>query len=155
MNFAEMMQGLANAVSAGDGDKVADFFTDDGVYHDVYYGAFQGREKIKEMIKDYFHAHATNFIWDFHDAISDGKIGYARYVFSYESTIEGCEGNRAMFEGVSIVELDGDKLISYKEVANVGPGLVSLGFPPERTYKILKKHSNQLQERGESQHHFE
>ncbi|MCW9035733.1 MAG: nuclear transport factor 2 family protein [Rhodospirillales bacterium] len=155
MDFATLMQGLADAASAGDGDKVADFFTDDGIYHDVYYGAFQGREKIKEMIHNYFHAHAKNFIWDFHGAVSDGKVGYARYVFSYESTIAGCEGNRAMFEGVSHVELDGDKLTNYHEVANIGLGLVSLGFPAERTYKILQKHSAQLQARDESKHHFE
>lgn len=155
MNFAALMQGLADAVSVGDGDRVADFFTEDGIYHDVYYGPFQGRDKIKEMIRDYFHAHGKNFIWDFHGAISDGKIGYARYVFSYESTLPGFEGNRAMFEGVSHVELDGNKLTSYHEVANIGPGLVSLGFPADRTYKILQKHSAMLQARGESKHHFE
>ncbi len=155
MDFIALMQGLADAASAGDGDKVANYFTEDGIYHDVYYGTFQGHENIKKMIETLFHGHATDFIWDFHDPITNGKTGYARYVFSYKSTLEGFEGNQAMFEGVSYVELEGDKLKSYQEIANIGPGLVSLGFPAERTYKILQKHATQLQERGESQHHFQ
>lgn len=154
MNFAELIQAMGQAAAAGDGGRVADFFTEDGVYHDVYYGAFRGRAAIRKMIEDHFHAHGANFKWDFHDPVSDGKTGYARYVFSYESTLEGCEGNRAMFEGVSILELDGDKFASYREVANIGPGLVSLGFPAERTHRILKKHSDELRARDESRHHF-
>jgi len=29
-------------------------FTDDGLYHDVFYGAFQGRAKIAEMLEEHF-----------------------------------------------------------------------------------------------------
>ncbi len=154
MEFAKLMQGLADTVSAGDGGKVAQMFTSDGVYHDVYYGEFTGHEPIKDMVENWFHKHATDFKWDFHEAVTDGKIGFARYVFSYVSTMEGCKGNRALFEGVSLVELDGDKIKSYREVANIGPGLVSLGFNSERTYKILKKHSDDLSARDESKGHL-
>lgn len=154
MDFAKLMNDLAAAACVGDGEALARLFTDDGVYHDVYYGAFRGHDAIKGMVNDLFHGHARNFIWDFHDPVSDGNIGYARYVFSYESTLAGYEGNRAMFEGVSRVELENGKLKHYAEVANIGPGLVSLGFSPERTCKILHKHSMALQERDESRHHF-
>jgi ketosteroid isomerase-like protein len=155
MEFTTLMNSLAKAASEGDGAAVAALFTEDGVYHDVYYGAFKGREAIENMVKDLFHGHAKNFIWDFHEPVSDGTIGYARYVFSYESTLPECVGNRAMFEGVSRVELEGGKVKCYSEVANIGPGLVSLGFPPDRTCKILEKHSKALQSREESRHHFD
>jgi len=154
MDFAKLMNDLSAAVCAGDGAALAKLFTADGVYHDVYYGAFEGHEAIEKMIRELFHGHAKNFIWDFHEPISDGTVGYARYVFSYESTLAGFEGNRAMFEGVACVSLDNGKIKSYSEVANIGPGLVSLGFPAERTSKILQKHSSALQGRDESQHHF-
>ena len=154
MDFAKLMARLAEAACAGDGAAVAALFTENGVYHDVYYGPFEGHEAIVGMIEGLFHGYAKNFIWDFHEPVSNGDIGYARYVFSYESTLPECAGNRAMFEGVSRVELEGGKLKSYSEVANIGPGLVSLGFPAERTYKILEKHSKALQSRDESRHHF-
>ena len=37
-------------------------FTPDGVYHDVFYGAFEGRDRIAEMIRDYFHRDGCNFL---------------------------------------------------------------------------------------------
>ena len=105
VSFSELMQAMADAVCRGDGEGAADFFTSDGVYHDVFYGAFEGRKRIAEMIQDYFHRDGQDFQWEMQNPVSDGSVGYAPYIFSYTSKLAGTEGRRAKFEGVSIVGL--------------------------------------------------
>ena len=46
MEFADLIGRMTRAAAAGDGAGVADCFTDDGVYHDVFYGTFTGRAAI-------------------------------------------------------------------------------------------------------------
>ena len=104
MSFAALISTLMSAACRGDGAAVAACFTPDGVYHDCFYGAFTG-PAIASMITDYFHRDATDFRWDPHDIVDNGATGYARYVFSYASRLPGCEGRRALFEGVSICTL--------------------------------------------------
>ncbi|MEM9360331.1 MAG: nuclear transport factor 2 family protein, partial [Pseudomonadota bacterium] len=79
MAFAELIQNMAAAAARGDGQAVADCFTDDGIYDDVFYGPFQGA-RIKDMIENYFHRDGCNFRWDMHDPVDNGNVGYARYV---------------------------------------------------------------------------
>src|SRR5471030_3559660 len=105
MNVPAMLREFCDAVERRDGAAFADLFTEDGVYHDVFYGAFEGRVKIAEMIDDWFYRTATDFRWDMHAPVSDGTTLYARYTFSYRSTLPEAEGARAMFEGVAIMAL--------------------------------------------------
>jgi ketosteroid isomerase-like protein len=46
MNISAMLKTFCDAVERRDGNAFADLFTEDGVYHDVFYGAFKGRAKI-------------------------------------------------------------------------------------------------------------
>ena len=151
--FAALVEAFASAAASGDGKRFAALFAEDGVYHDVFYGTFKGREALADMLENRFHRDAGNFRWDMHDPVRNGDLGYARYVFSYDSKLKGAEGRRGMFEGVSIMTLDGDLIRSYREVANVGPGLVSLGFAPERVEKILSREAHELAERPEAAGH--
>ena len=111
MAFGELIRRMTAAAVAGDGAGVAACFTPDGVYHDVFYGEFQGAE-IATMIEDRFHRDAKDFIWDVHDPVEGDGIGYARYVFSFTSRMPGHEGRRACFEGVAICRLKPDGLIA-------------------------------------------
>jgi len=153
MDFKDLMTKLAAAAAKGDGAAVASCFCEDGVYHDVYYGAFKGREAIADMIENRFHRDGEDFIWDIHDPVSDGHTGYARYVFSYKSKLPEAKGARAGFEGVSVVRLRDGLIEHYSEIANTGPGLIDLGFPPERVCKILTKFGNEVWERDEAREH--
>ena len=108
------------------GNAFAELFTEDGVYHDVFYGAFAGRAKIAELIDDWFYRTATDFRWDMHTPVSDGHTLYARYTFSYRSTLPEAAGARAMFEGVAIMTLRDGKITEYHEVANTAPGFVDM-----------------------------
>ena len=153
MEFRDLITTMAAAIARGDGTAAAACFSPAGVYHDVFYGAFP-RAEIPRMVSDYFHRDAANFIWDMHDAVSDGRIGYARYVFSYDGRMPGTEGRRALFEGVSVCTLDDGLILSYHEVANTAPGLYQLGFPAARLERIVARQAAALAAREESRHHL-
>lgn len=154
MDTSALLRSFCSAVERRDGQAFASLFTEDGVYHDVFYGAFQGRPKIAEMVDDWFHRTAREFRWDMHRPLSDGHLLYAHYTFSYVSTLPEAKGRRVGFEGVSIMVLRDGLIAEYREVANVGPAFVDLGFAPERTAKILAKEGRHLKARPEFARHL-
>lgn len=152
MAFGDVIRRMVAAVEQGDGAGVAACFTPDGVYHDVFYGAFEGAN-IAVMIEERFHRDACNFKWDIHDPVEGGGVGYARYVFSYESKLAGSEGRRAIFEGVAVCRLRDGLIAEYHEVANAVTGLHALGFPAERLAKFIGRQADELRSRAESAGH--
>ena len=155
MNTTAMLRTFCNAVEQRNGAAFAGLFTEDGVYHDVFYGAFEGRAKIAGMIDDWFFRTAMDFRWDMHEPVSDGKTLYARYTFSYRSTLPEAKGTRAMFEGVAIMRLRDGKIACYHEVANTATGFVDMNFAPERIAKIVAKQGAALKARPEMKRHLE
>jgi ketosteroid isomerase-like protein len=155
MNITAMLRAFCDAVEQRNGKAFAGLFTEDGVYHDVFYGAFAGREKIAAMIDDWFYRTAEDFRWDMHAPVSDGETLYARYTFSYRSTLPEAKGARVMFEGVSIMQLRDGKIASYHEVANTAPAFVDMNFAPERIAKIAAKQGAALKALPEMKRHLE
>jgi ketosteroid isomerase-like protein len=155
MNITAMLRAFCDAVEQRNGKAFADLFTEDGVYHDVFYGAFAGREKIAAMIDDWFYRTAEDFRWDMHVPVSDGETLYARYTFSYRSTLSEADGARVMFEGVAIMKLRDGKIASYQEVTNAAPAFVDMHFAPERIAKIVAKQGAALKARPEMKRHLE
>jgi len=155
MNITAMLRAFCDAVEQRNGKAFAALFTEDGVYHDVFYGAFAGRDKIAAMIDDWFYRTANDFRWDMHAPVSDGETLYARYTFSYRSTLPEAEGARAMFEGVAIMKLRDGKIAEYHEGANTAPGFVDMNFAPERIAKIAAKQGTALKARSEMKRHLE
>jgi ketosteroid isomerase-like protein len=154
MNVTAMLGAFCDAVERRNGRAFAELFTEDAIYHDVFYGAFKGREKIAELIDDWFYRTATDFRWDMHEPVSDGETLYARYTFSYRSTLPEARGARAMFEGVAIMKLRGGRIVEYHEVANTATGFVDMNFAPERMTKIFAKQSAALKARPEMKRHL-
>lgn len=153
MDFATLMHTMTEAAVRGDGKAAAACFAPDGVYHDVFYGAFQGGE-IATMIEERFHRDAENFRWDLHEPVEQNGIGYVRYVFSYDSKMDGSKGRRVLFEGIARCELKEGKIAHYSEVANTAPGLAMLGFAPERIARIAEKQGAELKGRLEARAHI-
>jgi ketosteroid isomerase-like protein len=154
MDVQTLLSKFTDAVERRDGKGFAQLFAEDGVYHDVFYGAFRGRTKVAEMIDDYFHRTAHDFRWDMHRPVSDGRTLYAHYTFSYVSTLPEAQGRRVGFEGVAMMSLRDGLIAEYREVANVGPALVALGFVPERVSKILAREGAELAGRPEMRRHI-
>lgn len=154
MDIPAMLARFCDAVERRDGEAFAALFTDDGVYHDVFYGTFNGRAKIAEMIDEWFYRTATDFRWDMHAPVSDGETLYARYTFSYRSTLPEANGARAMFEGVAIMKIRDGFIEEYREVANAAPAFVDMNFAPERIAKIAAKQGLELKARPEMRRHL-
>jgi limonene-1,2-epoxide hydrolase len=154
MNVSAMLRAFCDAVEQRNGAAFAELFTEDGVYHDVFYGAFEGRAKIVEMIDDRFYRTAADFRWDMHAPVSDGETLYARYTFSYRSLLPEAKGARAMFEGVAIMKLRSGKIASYHEVANTATGFLDMNFAPERIAKIVARQGAALKARPEMRRHL-
>ena len=155
MTISAMLRTFCDAVERRDGKAFAELFTEDGVYHDVFYGAFEGRAKIAEMIGHHFYRTATDFRWDMHAPVSDGETLYARYTFSYRSLLPEAKGARAMFEGVAIMTLRDGFITEYQEVANTAPAFVDMNFAPERIAKIAARQGAALKARPEMQRHLQ
>lgn len=153
MEVSTMLKAFCSAVERRDGKAFAELFTEEGVYHDVFYGAFRGRAKIAEMIDDWFYRTARDFRWEMFRPVSDGTMLYAYYTFSYVSTLPEAKGKRVGFDGVSIMRLEGGKIAEYREVANSAIGLLEIGFAPERVAKILDKEAKEIKARPEWARH--
>ena len=153
MTFALLISDMIEAACRGDGAGLAACFAPDGVYHDVFYGSFRGRAEIAHMIEEYFHRDGGEFRWDVHDPVEAEGTGYARYVFSYRSRLKGCEGRRAVFEGVAICRLRGGLIADYREVANAATGLSLMGFDDARLARFVARQAAELTARDEAAAH--
>lgn len=139
--FHALLIRMTSAICTGDAEGAAACFTPNGVYHDGFYGEFAGRVEIVRMLRDFFYRDARDFEWTLADAVSDGRMGYARYAFSYTSKIAGAEGRRAGFPGISCCRLEGGLIARYEESFERAPVLVQLGFPGERILKSVRRWS--------------
>ena len=148
MSFAALIERMTQAACRGDGAGVGACFTESGVYHDVFYGPFEGPAAIAEMIDNHFHRDGENFRWDLFDPVDDGIMGYARYLFSYDSKMAGSAGRRSLFEGVGIA-----RLAEYHEVTTAATGLSMMGFAPEKIAKFAARQARGLTERAEAADH--
>lgn len=134
-----LLERMTQAICRGDGAAAAACFIPDGIYHDGFYGEFRGREAIRGMVEHHFHANARDFTWKLSDALGDGKLGYARYAFSYTSKIAGSEGQRVLFSGIAQVRLQDGLIARYGEVFDRGIALAQMNFEPARIAKSLKR----------------
>ena len=126
---------------AGDGARLGNLFTGEGVYHDTFYGEFRGRAAIADMLENHFWRDAEGFKWEMRHPLSDGALGYAEWTFSYTTKMPRNRGTRVVFEGMSRFRIEGGKFASYDEMFDGGVALVQLGFPPDRLAKVMRKWS--------------
>ena len=153
-DFEAILAEFTASVEAGDGARLAAFFCEDGVYNDVFYGSFHGRDAIAEMIDKHFCGHARDFAWEMKAPICDGRIGYAQYVFSFTSTIDEAAGRRVVFEGFSRFDLTDGSIREYSEVFDAGLALAQLGFPAPRIARHLEKAAVRLREKHQGSRHI-
>jgi SnoaL-like protein len=138
-SFADLLAAFTRAVVANDGAGLGALFAEDGVYHDEFFGAHRGRAAIAAMLQR-FHDTGSDYRWDFFEPVSDGNTGYARFRFSYRSTLPESAGKPVLFEGISRFRLAANGLIAhYDESFDRGVALVQLGFPAERIRRIVEK----------------
>jgi hypothetical protein len=153
MDLTALLKSFSTAVETGNGDALADCFTEQGVYDDYFFGPSKpGRAGIRDMLA-HFYEGGANFRWEFFDPVASGSLGYASYRFSYDSTLPDAKGARVVFEGISRFELEGGRIRRYSEVFDRGMALAQLDFAPERLKKVALKYSTALKARPEASAH--
>ena len=153
MDFPNLLSRFAKAVAANDATTFSGLFTEDGVYDDGFFGEYQGRKAIAEMLQ-HFHDTGSNYRWDFFDPLSDGRTGYARYRFSYASGMPGAEGKPVVFEGISFFTFRDGLIARYAEVFDRGVALAQQDFAPERIKKVLLKLAARQNASAEAKEHL-
>jgi ketosteroid isomerase-like protein len=148
MSFNDLLNRFTDAVEQGDGQALAALFTDDGIYQDTFYGAFHGRDGIADMLENHFWRDAKAFRWDMREPVFQGEIGYAHWLFSYESRLPSAMGKRVAFEGMSCFHLRGDLIQHYGEVFDQGIAMAQTGFPAERMAKRLSREAEAVRKRA-------
>lgn len=143
-SFAALLARFTAAVEAGDGAALAALFTDDGTYHDYIFGPFTGRAAITDMLERHFFEAGRDFRWEMLDPLSDGRIGYAHYLFSFTSTLPGAEGTRVAIDGMARFALRDGLISEYREVVNGGIPMAQMGHAPERMARIFRRWSDRL-----------
>ena len=142
--FQYILNSFTQAVEQGDGTSLAKLFAVEGSYEDGFYGIFEGREAIKQMLEEHFWGHAEGFEWKMIDPVITNDIGYVSYLFSYLSKLPGVEGNRVIFEGMAKFEFTESKIQRYSEIFNTGTALIQLEFAPGRICRHLEKKVDEL-----------
>lgn len=149
-----LLDRFTTAIVANDGAGLAACFTPDGTYSDYIYGDFTGPDEIARLLDRYFHGDGKNYKWDMIDPVSDGKTGYARYLFSFTSTMPEYEGNRVVLEGTTVAKLQDGLIAHYHETADAICAMAQLGLPADVMYRRGHKNAKALLAREESQPHM-
>ncbi|MGZ5827324.1 MAG: nuclear transport factor 2 family protein [Xanthobacteraceae bacterium] len=137
--FAALVARFGAAATAGDGKALSECFTDDGVYYDYIYGPHMGRASIADMLENLFHRDAAGYDWTFFEPVTDGRIGYARSLSRFVSTIPQFKGKEVVIDGISQFVLKDGLILAYHESVNGGVAQAQLGVPPERMAKVMNR----------------
>ena len=142
MEFSEIVKTFTTAVENNDGEKLASLFTVDGVYDDYIYGEFKGRRNIAMMLPTHFHRDAKNFSWEMYDLLSNDSKGYARYRFSFTSTLAGSENLKVAVPGMAYFQFKDSLIEYYGEVVNGGIPMAQLNLPAGKIKRVFEKWSD-------------
>jgi len=154
VDFESVLARFCAAVEGNDGPGLAALFAPDGIYNDYLYGPFQGHEAIAKMLNTHFWGDAKDFRWQMIDPVCDGRVGYARYLFSFTSVMPAYPNRRVVLEGTSIFHFHPDGLIeSYRETAHGAAAMSQLGVEPDRMAGKSRKWAEELLSREETAPH--
>tara|TARA_Y100000589_G_scaffold275879_1_gene270153 strand:+ start:410 stop:910 length:501 start_codon:yes stop_codon:yes gene_type:complete len=141
LEFSEIVKTFTTSVENNDGEKLASLFTIDGIYDDYIYGEFKGRENIAMMLPTHFHRDAKNFSWEMYDLLNDESKGYARYRFSFTSTLAGSENLKVAVPGMAYFQFNDCLIKYYGEVVNGGIPMSQLDLPAGKIKRVFEKWS--------------
>lgn len=152
-SFSEILDVFTAAVAAGDGARFGELFTEDGIYDDVFYGEYHGRDAIARMLEERFHRDGENFLWRMVDPVDNGTTGYARWRFSYDCKLPHIRGKRIFMDGVGLFKLRGGLIARYEDAARTAELLDQLEMPSEKRAKVIARMlTKQMADPGWAEH---
>ena len=117
-------------------------FTTTGSYVDTFFGPHLGHAKLRAMFERIFRE-GKNYRWTMDVVIDSPFRVAAEWTFGYVVTeaVPRSAGRAVCFTGMSIFELDGGKIATYREYFDTAAALLQLGFKPESLAKVIaRKH---------------
>ena len=115
-------------------------FTADGSYVDTFFGLHAGQAALREMFERMFRE-GRDYTWVMDVVVETPAAAAAEWTFGYvvSDAITRSAGRRVRFKGMSLFELEGGRIVRYREHFNEGVALLQLGFKPESIAKVLSR----------------
>ena len=85
------------------------------------------------------HRDAKNFTWEMYNLINNKSRGYARYRFSFTSTLPSCENLKVAVHGMAYFHFVGDLIEYYGEMVNGGIPMAQLNLPAGKIKRVFEK----------------
>ena len=115
-------------------------FTPGGTYTDTFFGPHTGTAALTKMFERMFHE-GRDYTWTMDVVVEGRDTAAAEWSFGYVVTdaIPRSAGRKVRFRGMSLFELEGGRIVRYREYFNEGVALLQLGFKPDAIAKVLAR----------------
>ena len=119
-------------------DALLALFTEQATYHDLFYGECAGRAGLRAMFER-MHREGRDHVWTMDVVLESPRVAMAEWTFSFvvSDAVPRSVGRWLHFRGVSVFEVEGDRICAYREYFDKGVQLVRLGFSPESLARVL------------------
>jgi len=116
-------------------------FTEDGTYHDTFFGGHTGGAVLREMFERMFRE-GRDYAWTMEQIVETETAAAAEWTFAYTVTeaIPRSAGRPVRFRGMSFFEKRDGKIAAYRVSFDMGAALLQLGFSPEAMAKTIRRH---------------
>ena len=133
-----IVRAFETAFNRQDIDALLRCFTEEASYVDTFYGAHAGQAALRAMFARMFREGA-GYRWRMDHVMESPAVATAEWTFAYTVTeaVPRSAGRSVRFRGMSIFELDGPRIASYREYFDLGMALLQLGFAPDSMAKVL------------------
>ena len=113
-------------------------FTPTGVYRDTFYGLHAGPAGLGAMFERMFRE-GKDYVWRMDTLVESPQLAAAEWTFGYTVTeaVPRSAGRTVRFRGMSLFELEGGRIVRYREYFDTGAALLQLGFTPASLAKVL------------------
>jgi steroid delta-isomerase-like uncharacterized protein len=135
-----VVRAFETAFNRQDVDALVACFAPGATYVDTFFGAHTGHPALRAMFERMFQE-GRDYRWTM-DLVVDGpRATAAEWTFGYVVTdaVPRSAGRRVRFRGMSVFELEGGRIVSYREYFDEGVALLQLGFKPESLAKVLAR----------------
>lgn len=135
-----LVRDFESAFNRQDVDALVALFAPTGTYTDTFYGAHRGHTDLRAMFQKMFRE-GYQYAWTFDPVVESPECAMAEWSFSYVVTdaVPRSAGRKIRFKGMSLFELSGGRIATYREYFDAGQALLQLGFSPESLSKVLRR----------------
>jgi limonene-1,2-epoxide hydrolase len=121
-NYEQLVRDFCQAWADGDHDRVVEFFTEDGVYHNIPVDPMVGHEAIRAMI-DGFTAGLKVQVFRIDTMLSKGSTVVTERVDIFEKE----SGDTIELPVLGIFEFEGDKIAKWREYFDLNQFMSQMG----------------------------